>query len=145
MQAIKIGGHGACITLEVLQYEDAEASNSSDANWLSSSITLDVGPFGGSYNVSLTTDDFVAFGNDLRDLLKGDKSNAVFSTDEEWLRLEITRSARGACQVIGESSFRGSVKATLSFSFETDLTYIGDVQRAISDVIKEFPPRIPGE
>jgi hypothetical protein len=138
MSTLQIKGHDGSVVIEVSQYERPDATDRSDANWLSSTIEVKVGSFSGRYAATLTTHDFAAFGTELEALLAREKSIAVFVTDEGWLSLEITIDSRGSGKVIGEACDQGP-RAKLSFAFETDQTYLAEARRAVADLVRTFP------
>lgn len=139
MSTIRIKGHDGTVGFEIYRYEHANAVDRSDANWLSSAIVVNVGPFSGRYSANLTTYDLVAFSSDLDALLAGRKPTAAFNTDEGWLRLEISLNARGGMKVIGDASCDRGPKAKLCFSFETDRTCVAEASQSAKDIIAAFP------
>jgi hypothetical protein len=139
MNTIQIKGHDGAVSIEVSCYEQENAVDQSDANWLSCTIEVSAGPFSGRYPVNLTTHDLVAFSSDLDALLADRKPKAVFSTDEGWLSLEITVNSRGSAQVVGEAACDRGTKAKLSFSFETERTCLSQANQSAADIVVIFP------
>ena len=139
MSTIRIKGHDGSVSIEVSQYERPNAVNRSDANWLSSTIEVNSGPFSGRYAATLTTHDLVALCGELEGLLIGGKSKAVFATDEGWLSFEITVDSRGSGKVIGEASCDRGPKAKLSFAFETDRTCLAEARDSATGIVDAFP------
>lgn len=139
MSTLRIQGHDGSLVIEVSQYERPDATDRSDANWLSTTIEVNVGPFRGRYAAPLTTHDLAAFSAELEALLARKKSRAVFVTDEGWLSLEITIDPHGSGKVTGEASCDRGPKAKLSFAFEADQTYLVEARRSVMEIVDAFP------
>jgi len=139
MNNLLIKGYNGSVEIEVSRYERPEAKDPSDANWLSTTVDVRVGPFTGHYAATLTTYDFAAFRTELEALLAGKIVKAVFAGDEGWLRLEITIGPCGSGKVNGEASCNQGVKSKLSFSFETDQTFMAETLRSLMIIVKTFP------
>jgi hypothetical protein len=139
MSTIQIKGHDGSVSIEVSRFERPNAIDHSDANWLSSTIEVNAGPFNGRYAATLTTHDLVAFSAELEAVLAGKNPKAVFATDEGWLSLEITVNSRGGAQVAGEAVCDRGPKAKLSFSFETDRTCLTKASQSAADIVAAFP------
>ena len=139
MNVIPIKGKTSNLSIEVLDYENASAFNSYDANWLSCVIRIEVGPFQAQYVASLTTDDFLEFRESLQEVLRGSTSKSIFSTFEEWLRIEICASSSGTSVVSGEASDVSTPDTSLRFSFEIDKIGLERTLWALRSVVKKFP------
>lgn len=139
MISVPIGGTGGSVTIEVIGYENPAAGDDSDANWLRSTVRVSVGPFAGDIEGSLTTQDFAYFERELSEVLRTLQGKATFQTDEGWLRFEVGMSLRGTATVSGVVKAGGGSQASLRFSFETDQSYLGETNRALGAVAKDFP------
>lgn len=139
MISVPIDGTGGSISIEVLGYENAAASNDSDANWLRSKVRVAAGPFSGEVDAALTTQDFVYFERELTEMLRTLQGKATFQTDEDWLRFEIGMGSRGTATVSGAVKAGGGSQASLRFSFETDQSFLGQAKRALAEVSANFP------
>lgn len=139
MISVPIKGNGGSISIDVLGYENAAASNDSDANWLRSKIKVAAGPFSGETDAALTTQDFVYFERELAEVLRTLKGKATFQTDEDALRFEVEMSSRGTATVSGAAKAGGGLQASLRFSFETDQSYLAQTKRALAEVTENFP------
>lgn len=139
MISVPIAGTGGSVTIEVIGYENPAAGNDSDANWLRSTVRVSVGPFAGDIEGSLTTQDFAYFERELSEVLRTLQGKATFQTDEDWLRFEVGMGSRGTATVSGVVKAGGGSQASLRFSFETDQSYLGETNRALGAVAKDFP------
>lgn len=144
MISVPIEGTGGSISIEVLGYENAAASNESDANWLKSRIKVVAGPFSGEFDAALTTQDFVYFERELNELLRSLQGKATFQTDEEWLRFEVVMGSRGTCTVSGAAKTSSGSQASLRFAFESDQSWLAETMRALAEVVENFPVRQSG-
>jgi len=141
MSAVTIKGDNGSILIEVLGYENAAASNDSDSNWLTSTVTVVAGAFSGQLNGSLTTQNFAYFHRELGEILGSLKGKAVFEADEEWLHFEVEMGSRGTAKVRGVAIANDGTGASLTFAFETDQTYLTQTKSALDSVVKSFPIR----
>jgi hypothetical protein len=139
MISMSIEGTGDSISIEVLGYENAAASNESDANWLRSKVRVAAGPFSGDANGALTTQDFVYFERELTEMLRTLQGKATFQTDEDWLRFEIRMGSRGTATISGAVKASGASQASLRFSFETDQSFLGSTKRGLAEITANFP------
>jgi len=139
MIKVPILGSSASITIHVRGYENPAAANDSDANWLRSTVSISAGPFAGEIEGSLTTQDFAYFERELTEALRTFHGKATFHTDEDWLRFEVSMDSRGTATVSGIAKAGAGSQTGLTFSFETDQTYLGETQRALGDMAGQFP------
>lgn len=139
MSSFQIKGYGAHVIINVMCYENKNAVNPSDANWLTSVVDIDVGSFRGHYTAALTTHDFSSFKNELDALLEGGKPEAVFSTDEGWLQLEIKIDSRGVAKIMGIASANNVPPSNLQFSFETDQASLRETLNSTAEIVGSFP------
>jgi hypothetical protein len=136
---VPIKGDDGSISIEVVGYENATAGNDSDANWLTCRIEISAGPFRGQFDASLTTQDFADFRRQLDEVLQILKGKAVFQTHEDWLCLEIVMGTRGTAKVGGVAKISGGSKTSLSFTFETDQSYLAQTKNALDLMVRDFP------
>jgi hypothetical protein len=136
---VSIKGHGASIAIEVFGYENLSAQNASDANWLNCRVVVDMGQFVGNYDASFTTSDFIRFRNELKTLQNTMRGSASFVTDEEALNCTIEMRATGTALVKGTARVHGHTTATLSFSFESDQSFLAEALREVEAAVCEFP------
>ncbi|MGH9768138.1 MAG: WapI family immunity protein [Blastocatellia bacterium] len=136
---IEIAGQGASLKVEVLRYENISAQDLSDANWLSCSVQARVGSFSGNFSGSFTTNDFAQFRDELRELLARKSGTASFLTDEEQLRINLEVERTGTVQIEGSAQTSGMPQACLSFSFESDMSFLDQTLRDLEKLVKSFP------
>ena len=89
-ERIEIQGNG---------YERAPVGEFFDDNWVRVVVAIAVGGFSGKYAAAFLTSDFVGFHEELQALHRSLEGKASFSTMEEQLSLELTRSGRGGHRV----------------------------------------------
>ena len=141
MKEIRIIGDDGVVIIQVFGYERSTFENTSDANWLSCRINIDIPPFLGRYDASFTTQDFYTFGKELTALSAHLHGQAVFETDEGALRLRLKMHARGALVIEGEAVAMTTARSTLKFTIHADQSYLGELRRAVAAVSTEFPTR----
>jgi hypothetical protein len=138
---IEIKGHGGRIGIVVLGYAETDSANLADANWLACAVHIELGPFRGEVNAAFTTRDFEAFSQELRDLLGGERSSALFETYEEVLQLRIEGRPTGATPITGTIQYSDGPIVRLSFTLQSDQSYLVSVVRALDAVAHQFPVR----
>ena len=135
---IEIAGHGGYLKIEILEYENPSAQDLSDANWLSCNVIARVGAFSSSLNASFTTHDFVQFRNELQELMAKQKSTASFITDEEQLSLRVDMGNAGIVSVEGTLQTYDMPRASLVFSFESDMSFLAKTISGLRNLVKEL-------
>src|SRR5262245_21626253 len=95
----KIRGQGGEVEIDVFGFENPSAQLHSDANWLNCEVVVRVDAFFGRLKGSFTVYDFVQFHSDLEGLLERRTNSAAFSTDEEYLCLNIEMKSTGVAEV----------------------------------------------
>jgi hypothetical protein len=138
---IEIKGHGGGIRITVLGYENPAANEPSDANWLVCRVNLGVGPFRGEMVATFATQDFAAFASELSALLQGETQRASFQTDEQALDLQVEMAPRGAARISGTARYSSGPDVRISFTLESDQTFLVPVVRALETVLQDFPVR----
>jgi hypothetical protein len=136
---VSINGNGASIAIEVLGYERPSAQDVSDANWLKCRVSTNLGQFIGNYDASFTTSDFTRFRDELRSVLTTMNGAAAFVTDEEALNCTIQLMRVGTAVVKGRAQAQGHVTAVLSFSFESDQSFLAETLLGLESVVQKFP------
>jgi hypothetical protein len=137
--SIEITGPGASVTIGVAGYENPVAVNPSDANWLSCTVLLQIGAFSGSLAASFTTHDFARLFGQFQAALSTLEGDVSFLTDEDMLRLNLKFEKTGLVQISGMAQEFGQGKAALTFSFETDQSFLTQTCRQLEKVTKKFP------
>lgn len=138
---IEIGGQGARLTVEVLGYENPSAQDISDANWLRCQVMIRIGEraFSADFPASFTTSDFVRFREELSTVLTKLSGTASFLTDEEALCLSIEIGRTGGALVEGVAQTDGQPQASLSFSFDSDQSFLSRTLHDLEAVVTHFP------
>jgi hypothetical protein len=145
-KAVEIQGHGGHIKIEVQGYERPEATDEDDANWLVASCSVVVGEFSCILRLSLVTSDFVQFLAQLEDAVRSLSGNATFISLEEGLQIEIKFNHAGHADLFGRARSRISLvpdQSELSFSFETDQSFLARTVRELKGIVTQFPVRKP--
>ncbi len=140
MIEFSIQGDGQKISIAICGYENDQAEDVSDANWLSCKIKVKVDPFFSEFDASLTTQDFSYFYDDLNRMLEKLEEKICFQTDEGWIEISLEPRSLGKVVVSGivrPPSFQA--KTTLTFKFETDQSYLSKANSDLKHILKEFP------
>jgi len=137
--AWKIAGQGASITVNIITRESPDTKNVYRANGLTCEVELDVPPFTGRFKASYTTQEFFRFWTGLSMVLSSSKGEAVFGSDEDTFQVTVSIEARDRGLVKGTTRVHAQSKTTVSFSFETDQTYLNKTCKDLEAVITQYP------
>jgi hypothetical protein len=138
---IEIRGHGGGIGIVVLGYENPAANGGSDANWLSCNVRVGIGPFRGEVSATFATQDFARFRQELRAVLGSQRASAAFETDEQVLQLKIEAKPTGATPISGTVRWSSGPSVVVSFTLDSDQSYLGSVLEGLDAVTAQFPVR----
>ena len=141
---VEVAGEAAHVRIEVIGYENPAAENLSDANWLTCRVEVRVRGFEGRVDASFTTQEFAAFSRSLRSAVSDLKGEATFETDEDALRLDVKFNTTGKAAVTGTLHEPDRPRTTLTFSFESDQTFMRRTVDALNEVTRQFPVRAIG-
>ena len=137
---IEINGQGSRLRVEVLGYENPSAQDISDANWLRCQVMIKIGEaFLADFPASFTTSDFVRFRDELSTVLTKLSGTASFLTDEEALSLSIDIGRTGGALVSGVAQTEGQPQASLSFSFDSDQSFLIQTLHGLDALVTHFP------
>lgn len=126
--------------MEVLGYENPSAPDVSDANWLKCRVAINIEEaFWANFPASFTTSDFIQFHEELRTVLTKLSGTASFLTDEDALCLSIEIGRTGGALVGGVAQTYGQPQASLSFSFESDQSFLSRTLHDLEAVVIHFP------
>ena len=140
-ERLVINGNGATVSLAVHGYENEQATAGSDADWLRCFIHVRVLGFECQTPLSLTTQDLSSFAKSLTTAYVALAGEAPLETDEGQLRLVVTFGRSGTVQVEGEIGNVGRPKADLSFSFDSDQTFVKGAVEALEGLTEQYPTR----
>lgn len=141
---VKIRGDGNTIQIEVLGYERPHANGEYDANWLRARCSITVAAFAAALSLALDTHDFARFADELEQGVRQLQGTATFATVEAGLAIEIKFTTAGHAEVLGSvrsQTSRGPKEPELSFSFETDQSFLAHTVRDLKAVLTRFPVR----
>jgi len=141
---IQIRGDGNIIQIEVFGYERPDANDEYDANWLRARCSVSVAEFSAVLSLALATHDFARFADELEQAVQLIKGTATFSTVEAGLAIEIKFTTAGHAEVFGSARSQTSNVpdvSVLSFSFETDQSFLARTVRELKTIVSRFPVR----
>jgi len=140
------GDGGRVIQIEISGYERPDAGDEYDANWLRAKCSVTLAEFSAVLSLALVTHDFARFADELEQAVQLLKGRATFSTAEAGLGIEIKFTTAGHADVFGSARSQTSFvpdQSVLSFSFETDQTYLEQTVRELKAIVSRFPARSP--
>lgn len=143
MVTMRIEGHsGRKVVVAVHGYERDDADNPDDANWVRSSVTAEMGSFGGAVEAAFCTHDFARFLAALKEVVAGTGPMASFRTHEEALEVDVQVERTGQATVTGTLRQTDQGTTSLAFSFSSDVTYLTHTVRDLQQVVESFPVRM---
>ena len=142
MHIFSLGGNQhERIEVEVFGYERAPVGDYYDDNWLRVRVSVSAGAFSGSYDASFLTGELFGFHDQLKTLYSTLRGEAVFSTLEEQLSLDLRGDGRGeiivrgiAIDVLGDGN-------RLEFDLTLDQTYLQGTLEELRRILEVFPVR----
>jgi hypothetical protein len=143
-QTIEIAGHGGRLTILVLGYENPSAKDPSDANWLTCKVQVTAGPFAGDVDAAFTTDDFARLRRGMRALLDQEVQSVEFEPIEQALSLKMAGARTGAVSISGAVRYSSGPAAAVSFTLESDLSYLSSTMASLEAVIDQYPVQTRG-
>ena len=135
------GEHGRRLTIDVHGYERDSFQDPYDANWLRCSVDLDAGRFHGAVYASFTTQDFARFLSEMDQVVRGDARAASFQTIEEALSILVEVDRAGRAVVTGSLREIDAGGSVLSYSIESDLSFLQRSHAELTRIVAEFPER----
>lgn len=140
---VQIRGDGNIIQIEVFGYERPDANDEYDANWLRARCSVTVAEFSAVLSLALVAHDFAQFADELEQAVQRLKGTAIFSTVEAGLAIEIKFTTAGHAEVFGSARSQSIVPdvSVLSFSFETDQSFLAHTVRQLKTIVSRFPVR----
>lgn len=140
-RSVTIGGHAGTIVLEIVGYENPTASNYDDANWLDAKLTAEIGPFAGTFAISLRTAELVGLCEDLEKAAGSLSGQFSFESMESDLALEGRFGRGGSVELTGvvRTAFQPGV--ALQYRLESDQSFLTQTVEDLKLVIREFPVR----
>jgi hypothetical protein len=145
-KTMEIRGHGGRIKIDVQGYERPDTSDGDDANWLAAQCNVVAGEFSCTLNLSLVTRDFAGFLMQLEKAVDSLNGTAAFTTLEEGLQIEVKFNHAGHADLFGRARSQTSLvpeQSVLSFSFETDQSFLAQTVRDLHGIVTQFPIRRP--
>jgi hypothetical protein len=132
------------VNVEVLQITNPSAVNDYyEGNWVRSLITVAAGPWNGSIEATLRTEDFTLFRTQLQRLYEEvDAPPARFDSMEPWLEFEVERSDRlGHVRVMGQARAEPFFEKhnILQFVIDIDHTYLPATLAELREITNQFP------
>ena len=135
-----IKGHNSALTINISGYENDNAADFYDKNWLNAEAKIDTPPFKGVFEFSLTTMNLNNFYKYLLDFTAVDKSidQISFNTLEDDISINLLKNSLGHVQINGLiKPYIGESK--LEIAFDSDLTYMEDLKKRLKSIVQKFP------
>jgi hypothetical protein len=128
--SVEIGGHHGCrVAIEVFGAEGE--------GFLACHVSIAVGSFSADYRASLDVPAFERFHAELSKAYDTLAGRAEFLTIEDTLRLEVEMTKTGGADIRGKAQ-SWTPDAVLTFSFDSDQTFLGPVCHQLAAILGSF-------
>jgi len=141
MSTIEFKGDEGVVAIEVTSYVYPVPETESDANWLSSVVTLSVGPFSAKLSAFLDTSDVLQLLQQIEAIYSACDGVANLTPDEETVSLRISVTKVGRVTITGRVESTSGGRATLTFEINSDQSYLPAVIDQLKSVVNTFPVR----
>lgn len=118
--SLVLTGNSASLTINVLAYENSEASNFFDANWLKCYVQLVSVDCSFGIPIACTTEDVKCFHDEFDALSTSLKGEASFFTDEGTIGFDLKVDSTGGIAVKGFLKRVDIPRLEVKFEFESD-------------------------
>ena len=135
MRTVLKGDRGE-LALEILDYENPRAQSVEDSNWLRANLTIQAGPFSGSIEFGLTTDELAVLSSQLSTVMSSLSGQVRFATMEGNWMLNVDFERSGTAIVSGMMTSNRTLGNKLLYELRADPIalepVVGDVARMTS-------------
>lgn len=138
-ETVVLSGGAGRVVLEASDYERPTASDVYDANWLETLVSIQSGPFAGSFQAPFSTYDFARLESQLSEMVRKLTGKIEFESAESDLAFSISLSNRGTAEVCGVAKPNAFMGAAISFSFETDQSVLAEAVGQLTRLTRRLP------
>ena len=124
------------IKIGFIEFENNIKSQEDEGKWLIANVFVNSKSFQGSIKASFRIDDFIRFRNGCKNISSGVCNDAIFSCDEEWMKIIIIK-----IDCLGHYAIKVNLKSEeecLSYKFMTDEFVI----RELTDDVNSFVEKL---
>jgi hypothetical protein len=136
---ITIRGDSLAIRLAVIGYENPEATDVDDANWLAVTATVEAPGLFASTKLSLVAAELKEFRDQLRMSQETLAGSARLESLEQAISVNVVYGSLGRARISGELRLNGGESLKLTFSGETDQTLLQSVLVALDEAVSAYP------
>lgn len=134
-----IRGDAVSITLAVAGYERPQNTDVDDANWLVGTVSISAPNLSGTAGLTLVTTELNTFCTQLRNAQEIVSGTARLETLEEGISLVVRYGSLGRAEVEGRITLDHGPRLSVSFSFETDQSYLAATLMELEQAVSDFP------
>jgi hypothetical protein len=133
---------GNHVAITIFGYENPQAVDAADANWLSAEIAVSAGGWSGRVrNAYFSTAEIAEFRDQVDRLAGGRQSEANLEPMEPHLILKLASEASGKLQVSGVAFDQPDGVNALAFNWLADFRQLKALSKQLADIEKAYPPR----
>jgi hypothetical protein len=136
---VLIRGDKGQVKLEILGYENTQASTIDDSNWLRARIDVVAGPFSGSIVAGLTTVELDSLYQQLAVAVRSLTGNIDFSAMEGNLQIIVKFARTGEVLLQGFVTPDGAERNVLYYEFHTDPITLEVAVQELRRLVTQFP------
>jgi hypothetical protein len=135
------GDAGNRLSISILGYSHPQSEDYWDGNWIRVSVSVEVTPFSGDVSGDLRLEELQDLAVRLQDMYDNLSGTVVFTTMEDWLKLEIQIDKLGHVHVRGSLKDYRNPSTTLTFVMEFDQTHLLPLIKQLKATLSRFPIR----
>jgi hypothetical protein len=140
---IEIQGEGARVSIEIVGFQRPNSTNVDDANWLQGNLKITLESFSCRMCIPLRTYDLSQLQVELETCLQALEGRATLRLLEPVLQVDLDFNRRGHVTVKGVAQTLGQRRSALSFSFDSDQSYLAETNRQLKAALLSFSIRPP--
>jgi hypothetical protein len=138
-EAALLKGDNGGIKIEILGYENPNATNVDDSNWLPARLEATGGPFSSSIEIAITAAELAMLCRELTGVTKALTGNVRFETMEGNWTLNLDFERTGTAVVSGMITPSRAQDNSLHYEFRTDPITLEGLVRDLGKMATEFP------
>jgi hypothetical protein len=135
----KVLGEDTKIEIEAIGRKYPNTTDYWDINWLVSTINVNIPGYKACFNASLTTYEIRDFYTELTRMETKLKGQAKLNNIDGYLDIECEMNRTGRMMWSAELCYPAGHGALLSFDFESDQSYLGDLIKQLEQLLRVYP------
>src|SRR5690349_6848129 len=137
----EVRGEGALVRVSILGYEQPDAQDYDDGNWLNATVHMAISGFRAAFPYAPYAPDLANFLSELSALYASMKGTAKYHSLEEDIILDGRIDELGGIEWSCVAPHPHGMGAKLEFGFTADQSYLPDLISQLTEILKTYPVR----